>query len=350
LSLFRGFDRLIALDALDIELYEHQREAVMTVLRHMRGRALLADEVGLGKTIEAGVILREYLLRGLVQRVLILVPASLVNQWRREMSEKLKLEFSLGRTPASFRGKLLIASLDTAKRKENAAVIHAQKWDMVIVDEAHRLKNKNTANWAFVNGIEKKYLLLLTATPVQNELRELHNLITLLQPGQLKTYSQFKQEFMLDKHSPRNLARLRELLSEVMVRRGRQEALVQFPRREVHSLSVPLSRKERQFYGAMVAHLRRAYHSQPPQKRNMLPLILLLRETCSHPRAARKTLEAMGRTRGKAIIPASSLEQLVQLSQIERPAKLDLTMGLLVKLEERVIIFTEFKATQNALM
>ena len=59
---------------------------------------------------------------------------------------------------------------------------------MVIVDEAHRLRNSRTLNWKFVNGIQKKYLLLLTATPVQNDLRELYNLVTLLKPGQLKTY------------------------------------------------------------------------------------------------------------------------------------------------------------------
>jgi SNF2 family DNA or RNA helicase len=350
LSLFRGFDRLVSLDALEIELYEHQHEAVLRVLRDMRGRALLADEVGLGKTIEAGVILREYLLRGLIQSVLVLVPASLVSQWRLELAEKLRLNIPLGRTPASFSGEQIIASLDTAKRAENAAVIHSRRWDMVIVDEAHRLKNRQTANWKFVNAIEKKYLLLLTATPVQNDLRELYNLITLLQPGQLKTYSQFKQEFMLDKHSPKNLVRLRELLSQVMVRRGRREAFVRFPRREVHSMSVPLSRDERLFYTAMVGHLRSAYRSQSANKRNLLPFLLLLRETCSHPAAARRTLQAMCRARGAKLLSEGALTELLELSQFESPAKLHLTIDFLAKLQEKAIVFTEFKATQAALV
>lgn len=350
LSLFRGFDRLISLDALDIELYDHQQEAVFRVLRDMRGRALLADEVGLGKTIEAGIILREYLLRGLVQSLLILVPASLLTQWRLELVEKLQLDIPVGRTPASFSDERLIASLDTAKRAENAAVIHARRWDIVIVDEAHRLKNRHTANWKFVNAIEKKYLLLLTATPVQNDLRELYNLVTLLQPGQLKTYSQFKQEFVLDRHSPKNLMRLRELLSQVMVRRGRREAFVRFPRREVRSMSVPLSSQERVFYTTMVGHLRQAYRSQPTHKRNLLPFLLLLRETCSHPMAARKTLQAMCRARGARLLTQEALTELLELSEFNSPAKLRLTMDLLVKLQEKAIVFTEFRATQTALV
>ena len=89
LSLTDGFDRLLSLEDLSIQLFEHQRKAVLRVLREMRGRAVLADEVGLGKTIEAGVILREYMVRGLVSRVLILVPALLVNQWRNELQEKV---------------------------------------------------------------------------------------------------------------------------------------------------------------------------------------------------------------------------------------------------------------------
>lgn len=350
LSLFHGFDRLISLDTLSIQLYDHQCEAALRVLRQMRGRALLADEVGLGKTIEAGVVLKEYMLRGLARRILILVPASLVSQWRSEMFEKLNVEFSVGRTAQAFHCDRVVASIDTAKRHENAQVIHSLKWDMVVVDEAHRLKNNTTVNWKFVNTIEKKYLLLLTATPVQNDLRELYNLITLLKPGQLRTYSQFKREFMLDKHSPKNLAKLRELLSEVMVRRSRRETLIRFARREVRSLSVALHDAEKAFYGRMVSVLRRVYRSQPPDKRNLLPLLLLLRETCSHPAAARHTLQAMQQARLQRLLQPQDLRELIELSQIEHPAKLRFTMGFLMRLRDKAIVFTEFRATQAALM
>src|SRR5258707_5739926 len=96
LSLLRGFDELLCLEGLHgVEHLPHQIETVRKVLRHFLGRVLLADEVGLGKTIEACLLLREYLLRGLVRRVLILVPAPLVSQWHGELEEKFSLDFTV---------------------------------------------------------------------------------------------------------------------------------------------------------------------------------------------------------------------------------------------------------------
>src|SRR5437016_3422781 len=96
LSLLRGFDELLCLEGLrGVEHLPHQIETARKVLRHFRGRVLLADEVGLGKTIEAGLLLREYLLRGMARRVLILVPAPLVSQWHEELSSKFSLEFTI---------------------------------------------------------------------------------------------------------------------------------------------------------------------------------------------------------------------------------------------------------------
>ena len=88
---------------------------------------------------------------------------------------------------------VLIASLDTAKRAPHSEIIQNVNYDLVIVDEAHKLRNPSSMNWRLVNSLHKKYLLLLTATPVQNDLRELYTLISLLKPGQLGTYRQFQQ-------------------------------------------------------------------------------------------------------------------------------------------------------------
>ena len=96
LRLLRGFDELLCLEGLrGVEHLPHQIETVRKVLRHFRGRVLLADEVGLGKTIEACLLLREYLLRGLAQRILILVPSPLVTQWHEELLAKFSLDFSI---------------------------------------------------------------------------------------------------------------------------------------------------------------------------------------------------------------------------------------------------------------
>src|SRR5690606_33218532 len=94
---------------------------------------------------------------------------------------------------------VLVASLDAAKRAPHCDIIQRLDYDLLIVDEAHRLKNARTANWRFVSGIRRKYCLLLTATPVHNDLRELYNLITLLWPGVLGTFHQFQNRYLLDK-------------------------------------------------------------------------------------------------------------------------------------------------------
>ena len=92
LGLAEGFDELLCVPHLKgIETFWYQTETVRKVLKQFRGRVLLADEVGLGKTVEAGMVLKEYLLRGMVERVLVLVPASLVGQWREELETKFDI-------------------------------------------------------------------------------------------------------------------------------------------------------------------------------------------------------------------------------------------------------------------
>src|SRR5206468_9618306 len=101
LSTHAGFDRLICLPLVrDMELLEHQIRTAKTVLQRFRGRALLCDEVGLGKTIEAGLILSELSMRGLARSVLVLVPPSLIEQWQGEMRRKFSIELTSHDDPA----------------------------------------------------------------------------------------------------------------------------------------------------------------------------------------------------------------------------------------------------------
>ncbi len=121
LRLSRGFDELICLDDISVDHYDHQIETARRALRDLRGRALLADEVGLGKTIEAGIIMKELLARGLVRTVLVLTPASLTEQWREELEAKFGEEFRVVSKPSELdalrtaeSGRWII-SLDRAK-------------------------------------------------------------------------------------------------------------------------------------------------------------------------------------------------------------------------------------------
>ena len=140
----------------------------------MRGRALLSDEVGLGKTIEAGLVLKELLTRGMVKRFLVLTVPSLVDQWEEELSEKFGL-VTATTNQAGGRGDPqtcwrenpgIVASLHTLKQPTQLEVARQVQWDMLIVDEAHYLRNRESQAWQAVNALPRHFLLLLTATPV----------------------------------------------------------------------------------------------------------------------------------------------------------------------------------------
>ena len=121
--------------------------------------------MGLGKTIEAGLVLKEYLARQMVDRVLILTPPGLVEQWREELASKFGLDGFVANTDEEFRAlgsqawlefPLVVASLATARRAQHRKVITAQPYDLVIVDEAHHLKNRSSVSWKLVNDLQKK--------------------------------------------------------------------------------------------------------------------------------------------------------------------------------------------------
>jgi superfamily II DNA or RNA helicase len=246
LSLFEGFDELLCLPALHgVETHWYQVETVRKVLKQYRGRVLLADEVGLGKTIEAGMVLKEYALRGMAERILILAPASLVGQWRDEMASKFGMDFatshdSLLRTdPARFWAEpRVIASIAAARRKEHAELLAALGYDVVVVDEAHHLRDQSSASYRLVNSLQKRFLLLLSATPVQNSLLELYNLLTLLKPGIFRTQKEFRAVYMVPgkPREPANRERLRDLMRGVMVRNTRALAALRLPRRHASTL------------------------------------------------------------------------------------------------------------------
>lgn len=266
LSLLRGFDELLCLEGLrGVEHLPHQIETVRKVLRHFRGRVLLADEVGLGKTIEACLLLREYLLRGMARRVLILVPAPLVSQWHEELSGKFDLEFTIPpKGVAADRAEFwaghdrVLASLAFAKAKKRSAIVAAQSWDLVIVDEAHHCKNRATLNWQLVNSLQRRFMFLLSATPVQNNLLELYNLLTLLAPGHLRTESDFKKQYV-KRGNPRdalNRERLRSLLGEVMVRNTRSLVQIKLPARYAQTVQAKPEGAEAELYRKLTTFLR----------------------------------------------------------------------------------------------
>ncbi|SEN36540.1 DEAD/DEAH box helicase [Lihuaxuella thermophila] len=349
------FDSIQSLNQIQgFEPLPHQIDVVRRVINEMRGRAILADEVGLGKTIEAGLILKEYVIRGLVKNALILVPSSLVLQWTRELNQKFQI-------PAVAQKKewmwdkcdFIVASLDTAKRDPHRQYVLSKHYDLLIVDEAHKLKNRRTKNWQFVNQLQKKYCLLLTATPVQNEMNELYNLVTLLKPGQLGNESRFQSDYVAGKRKAKNEEQLREEISRVLIRNRRRDSNLNLTRRIVKTIPIQLSPAERALYEGITQFVRSRYQSHAADLKSMLALLVLQKEVCSSRDAVFHTLFKLFQRgeQGKETLSPEVAHLAELLRAVTSSSKVDTAIKLIKEISpDKVIVFTEYRATQDMLI
>jgi SNF2 family DNA or RNA helicase len=265
-----GFETFMCLPRLRFEPFPYQLEAASRVLRHMQGRAVLADEVGLGKTIEAGLVLSELRLRGLATRALVLAPAGLVGQWCEELERKFALPCVVadarwlklrGTAPdggvAAGPQPILVTSLAAARRDPLRAALVATDWDVVIADEAHRLKNPRSASARLARSLRARSLLLLTATPIENRLADLFQLVSLVRPGLLGSAAEVRNRYGGgDGTGVRNLASLQLALRELMIRHRRSEISVMLPSRVVETVRVSPLAEEARLYRAISERVR----------------------------------------------------------------------------------------------
>ena len=372
IALVPGFDRLITLDANAIKELPHQIDVAQRVLRQMGGRAILADEVGLGKTIEASIIYKELAIRGLARRALILTPASLVGQWQGELEEKFFERFETPTDPDDWHGVTkAIVSHDRARSRRHAEEILRHHWDLVIVDEAHKIKSHRGATYQFIEKIERDFILLLTATPLQNDLRELYNLVTLLRPGQLGTWEEFRAEHLVagDHRQPRDPEALRVLTHEVMIRTRRSSVVddLNLPPRRPRHPEVKLTTAERDLYDRTTQFLRRLYKEgfvQPvedeeaadgdekPRRRLtkkgilQLAVIHLRQRLCSSSKALAESLEHLAESERISPEYRTIARQLAQRAQkIKTHAKLNVLTAVLKETPDRVVVFSDHRPT-----
>lgn len=342
----------------DVEHYPHQIRTVKKVLFETGGRAILADEVGLGKTVEAGLILREYHLRGQLQSVLILTPASLTHQWQEELAQKFELDLPVVQTMQDLhRSESYIISLDLAKSSNFRLNIASRHWDMIIVDEAHKLKNSKTLNFQFVKGLTTRFMLLLTATPIQNELIELFNLVHLIAPGSLGTPNQFRRTYIhpVDKKLPQNEKSLRSRLSSHMIRNCRLETHLKLPPRRVLMRRLVASKQEKEIYENLTNLIRESYYlvSRTPNGLNQLTLMLLQKLATSSPQALSLSLAGIVKKGELSGEMENRLEQLREgCDKIDQAIKFKEIMKFVLEeaVDDKVIIFTQFRATQKQLI
>src|SRR5688572_25332573 len=333
-----------------IRILPHQVKAAIKVLNQLQGRAILADEVGLGKTIEAGIVMKELNSRGKARSILVLTPASLAGQWQGELWDKFGERF-VKHDDEEFRGfshhDRIVASIDTAKSAQHYPDIIGREWDLVIVDEAHYLKNKKTQRYSLADDITARHALMLTATPIQNNLMELYNLINLIKPGLLGTMQNFEEEYIGDAQGRVLLhaTRLQTLLQQVLIRNRRHETGLKFPERKVETNRIKASAGEYALHQA-VSHFIRTYKDH---FESHLALMVLEREVASSAPALTKTLDNM---LPKVHDPEvkSAMEALHhQAESIKRNAKVNLISDIATNTKEKMIVFTQFRETQELL-
>ncbi len=261
------------------DLLPHQISIAHKVVSSPRRRYLIADEVGLGKTVEAGMILYALRQRDQAQRVLIVPPAGLTLQWQEEMEDKFGLKFAVYREdvdgPLAFdQMNYLIASMDTLKldrplkdgRREGhkTLLLGSRDWDVVIFDEAHKLsaktwspqKTDRTQNYRLAEDLKERCraLILLTATPHQGDESKFQNLVSLLHP-----HVTFK-EFLIREDKNRSIPFTDLILRNRKSKVTDAEGNLIFKGMDIHPVRVDLlGNGEKQFHEALESYLRKGY-------------------------------------------------------------------------------------------
>lgn len=226
------YDPLLAMNTSTVDPLPHQIEAVYEyVLKLPKIRFLLADDPGAGKTIMAGLILKELKLRNLVKRILIVTPGHLKDQWRRELNEKFEEKFLVvdrGLLDALYgenvwlRENQIITSMDFVKRDDVLPSISAAHFDLVIVDEAHKMsayrygdKVDKTDRYKLGRILSQRtdHLLFLTATPHKGDPENFRLFLDLLEPGFFAT-PEMVQKAIRDKDNPLFIRRVKEDLKD----------------------------------------------------------------------------------------------------------------------------------------
>ncbi|MBL9039501.1 MAG: DEAD/DEAH box helicase [Archangium sp.] len=278
-----------ALSEARVDLNPHQLEAAVFALDSLsRGGCMLADEVGLGKTIEAGIVMAQLAAEGKT-RLLVLAPATLRSQWQQELKEKFDLDAVVidGRTVRATgnvfdQPSVVIASHPFAAfRPEQLGQI---QWDLVVIDEAHRLRNAHKPNnkigKALKAGLKSSPKLLLTATPLQNSLSELFGLLSLLDEQILGPEDAFRAHYPVDPDhgglpdgaSKELRARLAPVVQRTL-RRQVKEYVRYTNRRSVVEDFTPSS-DEQSLYDDVSEYLRRNECAAiEPGKRTLLTLV-----------------------------------------------------------------------------
>lgn len=302
------YDPLLAMNISKVDPLPHQIEGVYGyVLRLPRIRFLIADDPGAGKTIMAGLIIKELKLRHVIRKILIVSPGHLKDQWKRELSEKFEEKFVVidrGYLDALYgenvwlRENQIITSIDFAKREEILPSIAAAHFDLIIVDEAHKMsayrygdKTEKTSRYKLGETLShiSDHLLFLTATPHKGDPENFRLFLDLLEPGFFAT-NEMVEDSIKNKDNPLFIRRIKEDLVSF-------EGKPLFLPRYVKTVSFNLgtnSKNEKILYNALSKYVETQYNKAltRDKKRNVaFAIVILQRRLASSTYALLRSLE-----------------------------------------------------------
>ena len=302
-----------ALAHASLDLNPHQVEAAAFALAALpTGGAVLADEVGLGKTIEAGLVLAQLASEGR-DRAVVLVPASIRNQWRDELRTRFGLEVevldgerarALPGNPFDRPGVVIASHAFAALRAEELGRV---SWDVAVIDEAHRLRNAwrrdHRTGQALRRALRRAPKLLLTATPLQNDLMELLGLASFLDEALLGDEESFRLQYATGELTEERAADLKSRLAPVVVRTLRRQVkeYVRFTARRSMVEDFAPSPEEQALYDRVSEYLRREEAFAIPRARRALLVLVYRKILASSSFALASTLDRL----------AGSLENLI---------------------------------------
>ena len=300
------YDPLLAMNASKVDPLPHQIEAVYGyVLKLPRIRFLIADDPGAGKTIMAGLIIKELKLRNLVKRILIVVPGHLKDQWRRELKDRFEETFVVidrGLLEAHYgenvweRENQIITSMDFAKREEIIQSLSSTRFDLIIVDEAHKMsaykygdQTKKTNRYRLGEILSKSadpHLLFLTATPHKGDTENFRLFMDLLEPGFFAS-AEMLQQSVRSQDNPLFIRRMKEDLRDF-------DGKPLFLPRHVNTVGFRLSDNEKILYNDVSRYVTEQYNKalRNDKRRGIaFALVILQRRFASSIYAILKSLE-----------------------------------------------------------
>ncbi|HFI2406257.1 TPA: SNF2-related protein [Pseudomonas aeruginosa] len=312
-----------------VDLNPHQVDAALFACRNPLSRGvILADEVGLGKTIEAGLVISQRWAERR-RRILIIVPANLRKQWHQELQDKFNLQGLILETksynalrkqdvgnPFVFPSGPVICSYQFAKAK--AKDVKAISWDLVVLDEAHRLrnvyKNNNVIGKTLKDALAHVHSkVLLTATPLQNSLLELYGLVSMIDDRVFGDIDSFRAQFV-NTEREQAFGGLRQRLGSVCKRTLRRQVQQYVPytaRRAIVQEFTP-SQEERELSGLVAEYLRRPNLNALPEGQRQLISLVLWKLLASSTHAIAGALDTMARRLQGNLDKASEVIDLTQ--------------------------------------